>query len=167
MKDLDLLEICAPLQASKRKSMIYIRSMCSGLGPQDCTCIMRDRSFSGPTCPLCGNICLAQTTTQLHGLSLISPYTAFSEPLPPPPQVSKQIIIQPDIERVSPQGTNFLVLDGLPSGAPHSPIHSAQWRECSHDKKRLQRTLDRFSRTLRSVHKRKINWPKNESFPNE
>jgi len=32
MKDLDLLEICAPLQAPKRKSMIYIRSMCSGLG---------------------------------------------------------------------------------------------------------------------------------------
>ena len=100
-------------------------------------------------------------------ISLISPYTAFSKPLPPSPQVSKQIIIQPDIERVLPQGTNFLVLDGLPSGAPHSPIHSAQWRECSHDTKCLQRTLDRFSRTLRPVHKRKINWPKNESFPNK
>jgi len=70
-------------------------------------------------------------------MSLILPYTTFSKPLPPPPQVSKQIIIQPDIERVSPQGTHFLVLDRLPSGALHSPIRSAQWRVCSHDKKRL------------------------------
>jgi len=100
--------------------------------------------------------------------SLISPYNAFSKHLPPPPpQLSKQITIQPDIERVSPQGIDLLALDELPSRVPHSPVCSAQWRECSQDKKHLQKTLSWFATHLRSVHRRKINWPENESFSNE
>ena len=96
---------------------------------------------------------------------LISPHKVFNNPLPSPPQWSKQIPVLSDSNLAAVKklfgcfGTrlkNFRILF-LP----------AQWKECNDDKRRLDRTLDRFASTLRSVHRRKINWPKNESFPNE
>jgi len=99
--------------------------------------------------------------------SLISPYNAFSKSLPPPPQWLKQPTTETDVKQVLSQEINFLALDKNPSGVPPSSVFPAQWKECSYEKQRLQRTLSWIATNLRSVHKRKIYWPENESFPNE
>jgi len=97
---------------------------------------------------------------------LISPYNVFSNPLPSPPQLLKQIPVLSDVQQTtSPQWRSAISESG--SKVPHSYFLPAQWKEGNDSGRSLERTLDRFSRTLRSVHKRKINWPKNESFPNE
>jgi len=96
---------------------------------------------------------------------LISPYNVFDKSLPPPPQSSKQIPVLLDImQATSPPWRSCLAISEHVS---YSFSFPAQWKECNDDKRRLDGTLDRFASTLRSVHKRKINWPKNESFPNE
>jgi len=97
-------------------------------------------------------------------MSLISLYKVFSKSLPSPPQWSKQTAARPNTEQVSPQGPN---LSSFASGFSHSSASFVQSKDCSHENRRLQRTLRRFARTLRFVHNRKIYWPENESFPDE
>jgi len=99
---------------------------------------------------------------------LISPHKVFSNPLPSPSQWSKQRPVLLDKKQVtSPQWRSCLAISEQGSEPSKSSSFPEQWKECNDDKRKLDGRLDRFARTLRSVHKRKINWPKNESFPNE
>jgi len=99
---------------------------------------------------------------------LISPHKVFSKPLPSPPPWPKQIAVLSDTKQAtSPQWRSCLAISRHGSENPKSSCFSAQWKECNDDKRRLDWMVNRLATTLRSVHKRKINWPKNESFPNE
>jgi len=93
----------------------------------------------------------------------ISPHEVLTKSLPSPPQWSKQIPIPVDTV-TSPQWRS--VISKSYSQISHSSFLS-QWREGNNTGQNLERTLKRLARALRSVHRRKIKWPKNESFPNE
>ena len=97
---------------------------------------------------------------------LISPHKIFNSPLPSPPQWSKQRPVLSDVQQATlPQWRSAISESCLK--IPYSSFLPVQWKEGNDSGRSLKRTLDRFSRALRSVHKRKINWPTDESFPNE
>ena len=96
---------------------------------------------------------------------LISPHKVFNNPLASPPQWSRQIPVLSDSNLATVE--KLFDYFGTRLKSFRILFLPAQWKECNGDKRRLGRTLDRFASTLRSVHRRKINWPKDESFPNE
>ena len=97
---------------------------------------------------------------------LISPHKVFSNPLPSPPQWSRQRPVLLDVQQATSPQWKSAIFESC-SKVPHSSFLPTQWKEGNDSGRNLERTLNRFARTLRSVHKRKINWLKNESFPNE
>jgi len=96
---------------------------------------------------------------------LISPHKVFNNPLPSPPQWSRQIPVLSDSNLAAME--KLFDYFGTRLKSFRILFLPAQWKECNGDKQRLGRTLNRFTSTLCSIHRRKINWLKDESFPNE
>jgi len=94
-------------------------------------------------------------------MSLISAHKIFAKSLPVPPQWSKEVTLS------SQQCRNSIAPSETPLVFPDSSICSAQWKECGEYDWSLKNTLGIFQSTIRSVHRRKICWPAQETFPSE
>jgi len=90
---------------------------------------------------------------------MISAHKIFAKSLPVPPQWSKQVTLS------SQQCKDSMVPFETPLVFPDSC--SAQWKECGEYDWNLKGTLGIFQSTIRSVHRRKIRWPTQETFPSE